>query len=83
MQYFLASDVLYKQAQGQIDAELQNQGINEKAPASVFMADPTRWLDPLQVIDRARRRSRAVLRRQRHPRPRARRDDCQAGRRQR
>jgi hypothetical protein len=49
MQYFLASDVLYKQGQGQIDAELQNQGIDEKAPASVFMADPTRWLDPLQV----------------------------------
>jgi len=49
MQYFLASDVLYKQAQGQIDVELQNQGIDEKAPASVFMADPTRWLDPLQV----------------------------------
>ena len=49
MQYFLASDVLYKQAQGQIDAELKNQGIDEKAPASVFMADPTRWLDPLQV----------------------------------
>jgi hypothetical protein len=49
MQYFLASDVLYKQAQGQIDAELQNQGIDEKAPASVFMGDPTRWLDSLQV----------------------------------
>jgi hypothetical protein len=49
MQYFLASDVLYKQAQGQIDTELQNQGIDEKAPASVFMGDPTRWLDQLQV----------------------------------
>ncbi len=49
MQYFLASDVLYKQAQGQIDAELKNQGIDEKAPDSVFMTDPTRWLDPLQV----------------------------------
>lgn len=49
MQYFLASDVLYKQAQGQIDSELSNQGIDEKAPASVFMTDPTRWLDPLQV----------------------------------
>jgi len=49
MQYFLASDVLYKQAQDQIDTELANQGINEKAPASVFMTDPTRWLDPLQV----------------------------------
>jgi hypothetical protein len=49
MQYFLASDVLYKQARGQIDAELQNQGIDEKAPDSVFMTDPTRWLDSLQV----------------------------------
>jgi hypothetical protein len=49
MQYFLASDVLYKQAQGMIDSELANQGIDEKAPASVFMTDPTRWLDPLQV----------------------------------
>jgi hypothetical protein len=49
MQYFLASDVLYKQAQSQIDQELQAQGIDEKAPASVFMTDPTRWLDPLQV----------------------------------
>ena len=49
MQYFLASDVLYSQAQGQIDAQLQDQGIDEKAPASVFMTDPTRWLDPLQV----------------------------------
>jgi hypothetical protein len=49
MQYFLASDVLYKQAQDQIDTELSNQGIDEKAPASVFMTDPNRWLDPLQV----------------------------------
>ena len=49
MQYFLASDVLYQQAQTQIDAELKNQGIDEKAPASVFMGDPTRWLDSLQV----------------------------------
>jgi hypothetical protein len=49
MQFFLASDVLYKQAQDQIDTELSDQGIDEKAPASVFMTDPTRWLDPLQV----------------------------------
>jgi hypothetical protein len=49
MQYFLASDVLYKQAEGEIDTELANQGINETAPASVFMTDPTRWLDTLQV----------------------------------
>jgi hypothetical protein len=49
MRYFLASDVLYKQAQDQIDSELENQGIDEKASASVFMTDPSRWLDPLQV----------------------------------
>jgi hypothetical protein len=49
MRYFLASDVLYKQAQDQIDIELSDQGIDEKAPASVFMTDPNRWLDPLQV----------------------------------
>ena len=49
MQYFLASDVLYKQAQDQTDTELSDQGIDEQAPASVFMTDPTRWLDPLQV----------------------------------
>jgi hypothetical protein len=49
MQYFLASDVLYKQAQDQIDTELSDQGIDEEAPASVFMTDPTRWLDSLQV----------------------------------
>jgi hypothetical protein len=49
MKYFLASDVLYKQAQNQIDSVLSDQGIDEKAPASVFMTDPSRWLDPLQV----------------------------------
>lgn len=49
MQSFLASDVLYKQAQSEVDTVLSDQGIDEKAPASVFMTDPTRWLDPLQV----------------------------------
>jgi hypothetical protein len=49
MRYFLASDVLYRQAQAAIDAELSDQGIDERAPASVFMTDPSRWLDPLQV----------------------------------
>jgi CARDB len=49
MQYFLASDVLYKRAQAQIDSVLQDQGINEKAPDSTFLSDPQRWLDPLQV----------------------------------
>jgi CARDB len=49
MQYFLGSDVLYGLAQGQIDSVLKDQGINEKAPDSVFMTDPQRWLDPLEV----------------------------------
>jgi len=49
MRYFLASDVLYKQAQDQIDIQLSDQGIDQKTPASVFMTDPSRWLDPLQV----------------------------------
>lgn len=49
MQYFLASDVLYGLAQGQIDSALKDQGLNEKAPDSVFMTDPQRWLDSLEV----------------------------------
>jgi hypothetical protein len=48
MKYFLASDVLYERARVEIDAELQDQGINESVPESVFLAD-TRWLDPLEV----------------------------------
>ncbi len=49
MQYFLASDVLYGLAQGKTDSVLKEQGIDEKAPDSVFMTDPQRWLDPLEV----------------------------------
>jgi CARDB len=49
MQYFLASDVLYRLAKGDIDSVLNEQGIDEKAPDSVFMTDPQRWLDPLEV----------------------------------
>ncbi len=48
MQYFLASDILYKQAQPQIDSALKDQGLNEKAPDSVFLPS-TDWLDPLKV----------------------------------
>jgi hypothetical protein len=48
MQYFLASDVLYRLAQGEIDSVLGDQGIDEQAPDSVFMTDK-RWLDPLEV----------------------------------
>ena len=49
MQYFLASDVLYSLARGQMNTVLDDQGISEKAPESVFMTDPQRWLDPLEV----------------------------------
>ncbi len=49
MQYFLASDVLYGLAKGEIDSVLGEQGIDEKAPDSVFMTDPQRWLDSLEV----------------------------------
>ncbi len=48
MNYFLASDVLYERAAGQINAELEDQGISETVPESVFLADQ-RWLDPLEV----------------------------------
>jgi CARDB len=49
MQYFLASDVLYKQAASEIDTVLNEQGLDLKAPESIFMTDTTRWLDQLQV----------------------------------
>jgi hypothetical protein len=49
MRYFLASDVLYQLARVQIDAVLEDEGIDEKAPESIFLTDPERWLDSLQV----------------------------------
>ena len=49
MNYFLASDVLYERASTEINAELQDQGISEQVPESVFLTQPERWLDPLQV----------------------------------
>ena len=48
MNYFLASDVLYERARSEINAELEDQGIAEQVPESVFLADQ-RWLDPLEV----------------------------------
>jgi hypothetical protein len=48
MRYFLASDVLYERAGGQINTELDDQGIADQVPESVFLADQ-RWLDPLEV----------------------------------
>ena|SRR5215210_602613 len=53
MQYFLASDVLYDRARAQIDAVLQDQGIDETAPESTFLPEPiTDWLDPLKVSEK-------------------------------
>jgi CARDB len=48
MKYFLASDVLYAQAQTEINASLKDQGISQQAPDSVFLPD-TSWLDQLKV----------------------------------
>jgi hypothetical protein len=49
MRYFLASDVLYQRSRAEIDAVLEDQGIDERAPESVFLTSPERWLDALQV----------------------------------
>jgi hypothetical protein len=48
MKYFLASDVLYGRAAGEINAELENQDVSERVPESIFLPDQ-RWLDPLEV----------------------------------
>ncbi len=48
MDYFLASDVLYERSAVEINAELEDQGISQEVPESVFLAD-NRWLDPLEV----------------------------------
>ena len=44
MKQLLASDVLYGRAQFQIDNTLANEGIDEQAPANVFLPNPQRWL---------------------------------------
>jgi hypothetical protein len=49
MKYFIASDVLYAKARAEIDQTLADQNVNEKAPESVFLTDPQRWIDPNQV----------------------------------
>jgi hypothetical protein len=49
MNYFLASDVLYERASAEINAELEDQGISQEVPENIFLTQPERWLDPLQV----------------------------------
>jgi hypothetical protein len=48
MRYFLASDVLYARAAGDINKELQDQGVDQKVPPSVFLPT-TDYLDPLKI----------------------------------
>ena len=50
MRYFLASDVLYARAASNINTVLDDEGIDQKVPDSVFLPEPiTDWLDPLKV----------------------------------
>jgi hypothetical protein len=50
MKQLLASDVIYKRAQYEIDKGLADQSIDEKAPPSVFLPPPvTKWLDASKV----------------------------------
>ena len=49
MQYFIASDVLYRRAQAQIDSVLAEQQIRGEAPASEFLSDDVGGIDWLDV----------------------------------
>ena len=50
MEAFLASDVLYGRARGEIDSALAEQEIQGKAPESVFLPSPSsRWLDETEL----------------------------------
>ncbi len=52
MQDFLASDVLYRHAQTEINSVLADQGVNERAPASQFLPNPvTNWLDTTSITE--------------------------------
>jgi hypothetical protein len=52
MQDFLASDVLYRHAQTEINSVLADQGVNEQAPASQFLPNPvTNWLDTTSITE--------------------------------
>lgn len=50
MRSFLASDVLYGRAQGDIATTLSDQGVPGEVPDSVFLPEPVdRWIDPPQL----------------------------------
>jgi hypothetical protein len=50
MQYFMASDVLYRRAKQEIDTVLAEQGIRGEAPQSQFLPDID-WLDASTVTE--------------------------------
>jgi CARDB len=50
MQYFVASDVLYRRAKAEIDTVLAEQGIRGEAPQSQFLPDID-WLDETTVAE--------------------------------
>ncbi len=45
----IAGDVLYVHAKAAMDQVLADQSITANIPESVFMQEPTRWLDPTQI----------------------------------
>jgi CARDB protein len=50
MKEILAGDVLYVHAKDEIDQVLSDQNVDVRnPPSSVFMQEPTRWLDPAQI----------------------------------
>ena len=50
MRAFLASDVLYERARLEIQQVLDDEGIDDRVPPSVFLPEPaTRWLDDLEL----------------------------------
>jgi hypothetical protein len=50
MRVFLASDVLFARARGEIQGVLEDEGITGKVPASQFLPDPPDpWLDDLEL----------------------------------
>jgi CARDB len=52
MQDFLASDVLYRHAQTEINSVLADQGIDQQAPPSQFLPPPvTNWLDTTTITE--------------------------------
>ncbi len=50
MRAFLASDVLFARAQADIQTVLESEGVTAEIDDSVFLQEPERWIDTLQLI---------------------------------